>query len=876
MPKYFTLLFLFPIFSFGQKKNISGFLSFEKLPIEGIFIQAVNADNNNIIAFDKTTKDGAFFLNFDSISKGIRLTIYQIGFKKIDSLVFINNDSLLISFNLVKDNNLLPEINVKSKRDIVINGDTTSYNVSLFKKNEKTLEELLKKLPGIEVNSNGIIKFKNKPIKTILIDGDNIVQNDYKILSKNLTPDMVDKIQAIENYSDNELLTGIVSGKETVLNLVVNKNFKGFVHNKTEALGTFKDSLHQIKNLTISLLKEKKIINVFDKNNVGKYSIANSFEKNDNGTKDIGYSFLDNSYINNLTEENISKFNNSLYNNFNLFTKKKGKFEYSLHHNYFNDKQKYISNNITTFLNTNPTFTFVESQTSAIQAKNHNIKFNTKIITSKLSFLVGTIEYNRFNSTQFKNAINSIANQENSNSDKINLKDYSLYYIRKINLKNALEIETLYKEKSNLQVLNITPGVYATFFKNTYNSILQANYYTEQKNSNEIRWSGYNSWSKYVFNLGGLYKISQYGSTINLLSNTNILTADSLKNAEKIANKNLYISSKIDKDLTYKTNLKIENNLSVENISNELIKKNKLFYRTTISLMSNIGKYGNVDFTFNKSSNFIDANYYLKNYFFSKNNILIRNYVNDFATENKQEYKISFNSVNFFKYQQIKIFSMSYINKQNPIIQASENLNDLSIQKSQLIKKRLQNQSWVGYLLLSKKLPKIKNRINFSVQFLKLIYKMQQVNSDLSDNKSNIVNANVDLLSNFNGFFNYEFKFGINYNENNVFTNDTKFVFNNNTFNVNLKLITVVNKSLTGKFNISYIKNTTSAINLETNIDYNLPKNKFLISIGGQNLSNTNNLTRFFSNEFYVQENKVIIFPRFLYLKLAYNFSFRM
>lgn len=877
MIKYFILLILFPIFSSAQEiKIISGYLFFEKLPIDGFFVQAVNEKTNNTIAFDVSNKDGAYSLKIDSKYQNIRIIITQIGFKRIDTLVTLSKDSIFISFFLIREQYDLPEVNVSAKKAITIEGDTTTYNVSALKKNEKTIEELLKKLPGIEVNTNGDIKFKNKPIKTILIDGDNIVQNDYKILSKNLTPEMVEKIQAIENYSDNELLTGVVTGNETVLNLVINKNFKGIVYNKTEGLSTIVDSLHQISNLTLSLLKNTKIINVFDNNNIGKYNRSNSFEKKDNSALDLGSSLLDNSYLNSLSDENVSKFNNSIFNNFSLFTKKKGKFEGSIHYDYFTDKQKFSYNNTTTYLNTNPSFVFSENLQSAIKARNHNIKFNTKIFTSKLSFLVCTVEYNFINSAQYKQVINTIANQQNSAFDTIKIRNYSLYYIRKLNLKNALEVELYYKEKNNPQALEITPGVYTSFFKNSYDSITQADYFTEKKSGNEIRLSGNNNWAKYVFNVGYLHKTSTLGSTINLLSPSSISTADSLQNAEKITNRNFYFSNKLDKALFYKVTLKIENKISVEDISNELFQKTKLFYNSTIFLRSKIGTYANVDFTFRKSSNFINATSYIKNYFFSKYNILVSNNVGNFATENKQEYKVDYTAINFFKNQQMVLFSISLTNNQSPITHISENLSDLSIQKSQLFTKNINNQSLVSYLLLGKMFPSIKSRANFSILFLKLKYKMLQENSSLSNLISNVVNAKLGLSSNFRGFFNYELKCSLGYNENKIFSTYSSNVFRNTTIDASLKLIANVKKRLNAQCNLEYIKNTATAFFLDANIEYSFPKNNFLIELGGHNLLNNHTLTSYFSSEYYVQKNQTVVFPRFLYLKLKYNFSFKL
>lgn len=112
-----------------------------------------------------------------------------------------------------------------NKKPIEVKKDTVIYNVSSFRDgSERKVEDLLKKLPGIEVNENsGEIKYKGKKVETVTLDGDNLFDSNYSIGTKNINIDIVEQIQAIENYSENVLLKNIVDEDKVALNLKLKK-----------------------------------------------------------------------------------------------------------------------------------------------------------------------------------------------------------------------------------------------------------------------------------------------------------------------------------------------------------------------------------------------------------------------------------------------------------------------------------------------------------------------------------------------------------------------------------------------------------------------------------------------------------------------------
>ena len=112
--------------------------------------------------------------------------------------------------------------------EVVVRGDTVEYNADSFKVSESAvIEDLLKKMPGVEVDSDGKITVNGQEIKKILVDGKEFFSDDPKVASKNLPAKMVDKLQVLERRTDMSLMTGFDDGnEEMIINLTVKPGMK--------------------------------------------------------------------------------------------------------------------------------------------------------------------------------------------------------------------------------------------------------------------------------------------------------------------------------------------------------------------------------------------------------------------------------------------------------------------------------------------------------------------------------------------------------------------------------------------------------------------------------------------------------------------------
>jgi hypothetical protein len=171
-----------------------------------------------ILKFTSTNENGVFEITSPTHPEGYTLSVRMVGYKPFEQFIEPNEQEKYFQITL-KDDNSIQEITITTKIPVIQQkGDTTIYKADQFRSGtEKTLEDVLKKLPGISVTEEGDVFFKGKQIQKLLIEGDNVFDKDYKVGTKNISADMVSEIEGIENYSDNPTLKGLSEKKRNRL-----------------------------------------------------------------------------------------------------------------------------------------------------------------------------------------------------------------------------------------------------------------------------------------------------------------------------------------------------------------------------------------------------------------------------------------------------------------------------------------------------------------------------------------------------------------------------------------------------------------------------------------------------------------------------------
>ncbi len=149
-----------------------------------------------------------------------------LGYKPLEMEVKVEKELDLGTLKMSEDAELLDAANVSAVGNpIIVKKDTIEYNASSFKTSDNDmLEDLLKKLPGVEVNSDGTITANGETITKITIDGKTFFLDDPQLAAKNLPAKMIEKVKVVERKSEQARFTGIDDGQEeTIIDLSVYK-----------------------------------------------------------------------------------------------------------------------------------------------------------------------------------------------------------------------------------------------------------------------------------------------------------------------------------------------------------------------------------------------------------------------------------------------------------------------------------------------------------------------------------------------------------------------------------------------------------------------------------------------------------------------------
>lgn len=220
---------IFQVKAQAQTGSITGtvFEDATKESIELASIRVLSLKDSTYVTGTATDKDGKF-------SVGVKSNRYivQISFLGyIDQYVNVNvkGNTSVGSIYLKENSVLLNEAVVTAKAvEVQVKGDTVEYNADSYKVQESAVvEDLLKKMPGVEIDVNGKITVNGKEVKKFLVDGKEFFSDDPKVASKNLPASMVNKLQVLDRKSDMSQMTGFDDGnEETVINLTIKPGMK--------------------------------------------------------------------------------------------------------------------------------------------------------------------------------------------------------------------------------------------------------------------------------------------------------------------------------------------------------------------------------------------------------------------------------------------------------------------------------------------------------------------------------------------------------------------------------------------------------------------------------------------------------------------------
>jgi hypothetical protein len=264
--------------TFAQTVRFDGIIQDEqKNALEMANIMAVNNGTKAMDSYGITNDKGMFQLTLKP-NTSYTIKVSYLGMKSKEIAVATNAEN--INQNIVMDGAgiELEGVEIVREMPVSIKGDTIVYNADSFKSGtEKKLEDVLKKLPGVEVNADGEIEVEGKKVSKLMVEGKDFFDGDTKLGVKNIPADAIDKIQVLRNYNEVGALKGLENDQDNVaMNIKLKEGKKNFwFGDATAGIGVAELDSRYIINPKLFYYSPKYSINLITNfNNIGELPLT--------------------------------------------------------------------------------------------------------------------------------------------------------------------------------------------------------------------------------------------------------------------------------------------------------------------------------------------------------------------------------------------------------------------------------------------------------------------------------------------------------------------------------------------------------------------------------------------------------------------------
>jgi len=311
----------------------------ENKGIENVNVMVQEVNNSAILGFTLTDKEGKYKIEYKGQKDSLILSTSGFNIQKQSKTVTSRNQTVdfVVNFESIS----LKEVRITPPKIKQI-GDTIEYNVGSFTdNNDRTIGDVLKKLPGVEVEESGRILYQNLPINKFYIEGLDLLQGRYGLATKNIEAKDVQSVQVLENHQEIKMLRDKIFSEQAALNLKLKESAKGVI-TANALLGAGLSPLLWSGEITSMYFgKGRQNISTYKGNNAGNevsseqrmFYTLGSFQQQDAGLLSV---------LSPSTPSAISSkrhlFNQSNAVSFNNLFKPASDYQINANLNYYNDK----------------------------------------------------------------------------------------------------------------------------------------------------------------------------------------------------------------------------------------------------------------------------------------------------------------------------------------------------------------------------------------------------------------------------------------------------------------------------------------------------------------------------------------------------------
>lgn len=883
MQKIKFLICLIPLSGFCQT-TIFGYttdLKTKVVPYVNITIKKDFLTISNTLSNEK----GYYSLIFTDGGQYI-ITFSSLGYKFESIDINVSKTKIELSKNifLKEEALILNTVVIQSKKSISIKKDTIVFDAKKFLQgNEQTVEDLLKKIPGINIDANGTIKIGNQEVEKVMIDGDDMFEKGYKILTKNMPVNPIDKVEVYQNYSNNKHLKGIENSQKVALNLTLKEDAKRiWFGNATGGYGLVPENRYEFKANLMNFGKKSKHYFLFNANNIGIdvtgdiNHLIRPFRTDEPGS--IGDNQSANTLLPmgfstpNLKQRRVNLNNAEMLSLNSIWTLSK-KVKLKTFGFLNTDEADFFRNSFQQFAVGTSTFTNTED----FGGRKTQISGFGKIDLIYDISKTKTFEYTgKINRNNAENRSNLLFNDDLLN-EKINsnnqLFDQKIVFTNKFKDNKVFVLSSRYINEKTPQNYSINQFILSELFSENANN-------TNQFSENRMKSLGAEAHlldkkkngDLMEIKIGNQLRIDKLNTRFELLQNENsIALPDKYQNDLTYATNDLYLSAK------YRFKFNNFNLLTQSDIHQLFTRLENFEVKKNQNPFFIIPKIG-LDWQIN------DINKIVTSYSYNTTNATVLDVYPGFVQTGFRSFSKGleeFNQLNLSS----AILNYTYGNWSdkffaNLFFIYSKN-NDFYSTNSVIAQNFSQSEKIIikdrEFLSLSTNIDNyfkpIQSNLKISLGATKTNFKNIVNNSNLREVKNLNANYGLELRSGFKGFFNYHFGSKWNYNQvettiTNSFTDNTSFLdlsfIFNDKFNIQLQSERYYFGNL-DKYNNKYY-----FLDLETR--YVVKENKLTLFLSGNNLFNTEKFTTYSISDINISQTEFRLMPRYVLLKMEYRF----
>ncbi|MFD1615635.1 carboxypeptidase regulatory-like domain-containing protein [Gelatiniphilus marinus] len=245
-------------------------------PLELANVIAINQETQALESYGITNDGGRYKLNLEK-NTTYSLQVSYIGMKAFKETITTKEVDIVKNVTMMPDN-ALDAVELTYEMPVTVKGDTLIYNADSFKTGtERKLEDVLEKLPGVEINDDGQVEVEGKVVNKLMVNGKDFFDGDTKLATKNIPSNAVDKVQVLRNYSEVGQLRNVTNNQDNVaINIKLKEGKENFwFGNITAGAGESPDNTLYLAQPKLFYYSPKFSLNfIGDLNNTGDLAVT--------------------------------------------------------------------------------------------------------------------------------------------------------------------------------------------------------------------------------------------------------------------------------------------------------------------------------------------------------------------------------------------------------------------------------------------------------------------------------------------------------------------------------------------------------------------------------------------------------------------------